>query len=167
MRRAVTRLSNPPIQYAAQLLERAIAIEPGSATLHAKLGTVFELQGRESRALEHYREALGYDPEFLPAANALAWLLATAEDESLRSGAEALRWAEQCNRATRFLNPTFLTTLAAAHSAAGDLVEAQRVADRVMELTPASQRGAMRARLDEFERPPGDRNLERTRVETP
>ncbi len=132
---------------AERQLEAARSIEPGSSQIHTKLGTTLELQGREASAIEHYQRALDIAPEFLPAANSLAWLLATADDAALRDGREALHWAQQCNRATRFMNPTFLKTLSAAHTQAGDPERAQHFAMRALELTPAAQRSAMREDL--------------------
>jgi hypothetical protein len=58
--------------------------------------------------------------------NALAWVLATCPDDSLRNGEEAVKLAEQACEATRFFDFAKLDTLAAAYAEAGRFDEARK-----------------------------------------
>ncbi len=66
-------------------------------------------------------------PESPWLANALAWVLATAPDVSQRKGPEAVQWAIKACAATGHKNPVLLDTLAAAHAAAGNFTEAEKI----------------------------------------
>jgi tetratricopeptide (TPR) repeat protein len=69
-------------QYQA-LLEK----KPGQAEPHVLLGTLYEMQNKSELAEEHYRKALEITPDFGPAANNLAYILAAGGkdiDEALK-----------------------------------------------------------------------------------
>jgi len=54
------------------------------------LAVLFETKGAEKKAREHYEKALELNPEFAPAANNLAWMIAEEEGGDL---GEAMRLA--------------------------------------------------------------------------
>ncbi len=118
-------------------LEIAVAAEPRSAGLRADLAVAQLALGDLEGALRSGREALRLDPDLLPAANNLAWLLATAPDPALRSPLEAVRLAERASWNSRGESPAFLHTLAASYAAAGRFAEAVRTAQRALELAEA------------------------------
>ena len=146
------RLGN--FEAAIQQFELALAIQPGSAPLHAKLAAALAGYGDEGRAIDHYAAASALQPDLLVATHALARLLATARDRSLRDPARALEHAEAASRATNHRNPTFLLTLALAHAQSGNTQEALRQRDRAIGFSPAHTRAALRAEFDVHVRPP-------------
>jgi len=55
----------------------ALAKNPDQSGPHMLLGTIYEMQQQTDLAVEHYRKALSVNPDFAPAANNLAYILAT------------------------------------------------------------------------------------------
>jgi Flp pilus assembly protein TadD len=92
---------------------------------------VLATSGRIPEAIAELRTLLVLDPAWPPAANNLAWLLATCEDVTLRDGAEAVRLAEIARRPT--ISST-LGTLAAAYAQAGRFDDAVRAIDEAIAL---------------------------------
>ncbi|MFT5443124.1 MAG: tetratricopeptide (TPR) repeat protein [Myxococcota bacterium] len=131
-------------------LSAAVGIDPGSAVLQTKMGQLVESQGEQGAAIGHYRRALELDPALLPAIDSLAWLLATTSEQHLRDGRGAVELAEASNRATNFMNPSYLKTLAVAQAVAGDRIEALKTKRRAMGLTPGAERPALREQLEAF-----------------
>ena len=92
--------------------------------------------GNLTAAIEQGRQALRLAPDYVEAANNLAWVLATAADPALQDPSEAIRLVE--GSALESGDPGMLDTLAAAYASAGRLQEASRLAhqaaDRATEL---------------------------------
>lgn len=100
-------------------------------------------------ALADFRTAAQLDPHDAEAHNALAWLLATCPDASIRNGAAACQAAETaCALGDRKV-PNHLDTLAAAQAAAGDLAQAVATQTLAVDLAPDddSSQADFRARL--------------------
>ena len=77
--------SNNAAQAIAQY-EAALQQNPRQPGIHTILGTLYDQQNQPQQSEAQYRKALAIDPEFAPAANNLAYLLATTEqslDEAL------------------------------------------------------------------------------------
>jgi hypothetical protein len=72
-------------------------------------------------------------------ANNLAWILATASDDRLRDGAEAIRLAEPLCRDAATAGANYFDTLAAAYAEAGRFDEAISVAQTALEMASAAQ----------------------------
>ncbi len=86
--------------------------------------------GRWAEAASALRQAVQKNPHFVPGLHQLAWLLATAPDEKVRDGAEALRTAEFFLQAPGAReNAEFLLTLAAAQAETGDCKAAAATAE--------------------------------------
>jgi hypothetical protein len=79
---------------------------------------------RYAGAIAHYRRVVALSPDSVVALNNLAWLLATDADPALRNGAEAVRLAEQACKLTKYGEPFYIGTLAAADAEAGKFTEA-------------------------------------------
>jgi tetratricopeptide (TPR) repeat protein len=77
-----------------------------------------------AEAIAHYQKTLEIRPNFAPACNSLAWLLATSPDPSVRNGAKAIELARRVEQLTGGKNPPVLGTLAAAYAEAGRFPEA-------------------------------------------
>lgn len=74
--------------------KKAIGKDAPQDIPHMMLGIIFSMKNKPALAEFHYRQALAVNPEFVPAANNLAYLLA----ENGKDLNEALRLAEKANR---------------------------------------------------------------------
>lgn len=111
---------------AEQLFERILRLSPDFAPALYALGHVRLLQGQEASATMLYRKAIEMQPDWTDPMNNLAWVLATARDDDVRDGSEAVRWAEKANTLTRHERREYLNTLAAAYAEAGRFEDAER-----------------------------------------
>ena len=118
--------------------ERALALDPASTAAALDLGTLELRAGRRREAAAAFRAGLASDPDDPRLAARLAWLLATAPEDSLRDGAEAVRLAEGASRATGDRLPEALDVLAAAYAEAGRFEDATATARRAGELATAA-----------------------------
>jgi Flp pilus assembly protein TadD/peroxiredoxin len=122
---------------AAEHLATAVSIVPDDPILRYDLAMALTGLGRQGEANQHYREALRLRPGWPPAANNLAWILATHADPSVRDGTEAVKLALQTCQRVQFRDPKGLDTLAAAQAEAGDFAAAKRFARQAVELATA------------------------------
>ncbi len=104
---------------------------------HFLLANALLKQGERKEAIAEYRATLALAPNHFWALNDLAWVLATSSDGSLRNGAEAVDCAERACKLTRFEDPQFIGTLAAAYAEAGSFEEAIRTGERAATLALA------------------------------
>ena len=126
-----------------------IKLDATDAIAHFQLANLLHVTRRGKDALPHYREALRLRPDLLPAANNLAWLLATDPDATLRNGAESLRIAQAIIKADGGKNPENLSTLAAALAETGDLPRAVASMESALKIQPNPARVArLKANLD-------------------
>jgi len=88
--------------------------------------------GDVGQAEAELRQALVREPDSVEALNNLAWLLATAPDEKLRDGAEAVRYAEQASHLPPVKNLCVPGTLAAAYAEAGRFPDAVVTAENAV-----------------------------------
>jgi spermidine synthase len=130
-------------------LERALAVHTGTAELHRAMAEVEAALGHPRASVRHGREALRLSPEYIEAANNLAWTLATCHDPTVRDPAEAIRLIEAV--ASQSDDPWLLDTLAAAYAAAGDFDLAVSTASRAVSMADERDHAAdareIRARL--------------------
>ncbi len=115
---------------AIELLERARRQSPRDPRIHYRLGSATIAQGDVAAGLRHLRQALAVAPGYPPAANDLAWILATHPDPTMRNGREAVDLARRLSEASRFRDPRALDTLAAALAEIGDFTRAAETARR-------------------------------------
>jgi tetratricopeptide (TPR) repeat protein len=101
----------------------ANALKPDAAT-RTDLASLYYLSGNPAEAARQLRRALALNPDELEALKALAWILATCRDDSIRNGQEALRDAKHACELTGFKRPEIVGMLAAAYAEAGDFPQA-------------------------------------------
>jgi len=101
-------------------------------------GNSFLAQRRFSEAVQCYRQFIALQPDSVPALNRLAWLLATHSDDSVRHGADALRFATRACQLTANNDPLSLNALAAAYAETGQFDLAVATAERAFELATAA-----------------------------
>src|SRR5262249_5198466 len=123
-----------------QVRQRVIGLYQGLTTYFPediesryRFGALLETSGRHAEAADQYRKALERDPDYHPANNSLAWLLATSPESRLRNPAEAVRLAQSAVAAA----PTtgaYWNTLGVANYRNGDNKAAVAVLDQAMRL---------------------------------
>jgi tetratricopeptide (TPR) repeat protein len=114
--------------------QQALQIKPDYAKAHNNLGNALLQKGNVEDAIAHYQQALQIRPDYLEAKTALAWVLATAPQASLRNGEHALALARQANQQTGGENPAILRTLAAAYAETGRFDDAQQTARQAISI---------------------------------
>ena len=127
-------LEKGDILAAARQYSAAIEADPTTTVAHLNLALARIRQGDYAAAAGQYRDALRHQPQDVRIHYCLAWLLATAPDASVRNGVEAVRWAEQAARTTKFRHIATLESLAAAYAEAGRFADAVHTARRVIEM---------------------------------
>ena len=139
---------------ASAQFEAALVADSTSSRAHWGMGRVRESQGDLAAAAAHYRTSAGIraNPEVF---SRLAWILATAPDEGVRDGSEAVRLARQGAEMTRYKDPMVLSILAAAFTEVGAFDSARSIARRGLALiesdsTPAAS--SLRRRLEGYTR---------------
>ena len=118
---------------------KAAASRPDYADAHQNLGVLLHQQGKIAEALAQWREAIRLRPKDMVLLNAVARLLATHPDASVRNGPEAVELARRAVQLSGERDPALLDTLAAACAEAGRFAEAIEVAQHALLL--ASARG--------------------------
>jgi Flp pilus assembly protein TadD len=131
--------------FAAALVER-----PDFAEAHRRLAQALSQQHKSQEAILHYRAALRLKPDLADALNELAWILATAPDPALRSGAEAVPLAKRACELTQNRQAAFLTTLSAAHAEAGQFPDAMAAAQRAGRLAQLAGQKEIAAQAGEL-----------------
>jgi tetratricopeptide (TPR) repeat protein len=135
---------------AVECLARAVELAPGPQS-HLELGNMLTRQGNSAEAIRHFRLALRLKPDWAPASASLAWELATARDEALRSLAEAVSLAEAACKQTNYGDPAFMDILAAALAASGQFDRAVVTAQKALGLAPTPDRAhAIQSHLDQY-----------------
>ena len=140
-------LHNGQPQEAITHCKAAIEMRPDNATPFTNLGIALQETGDIPGAVNAWRESLRLRPGGWTAEGKLAWVLATAPDDSLRNGAEAVALAEQANAATNYGNATLVRTLAAAYAEAGRFDRAAATAETALNLARASGDSSFAAKL--------------------
>jgi len=112
---------------------KALEIQPDYVAASNDLGRLLAGKGEIKEALAAWRQTLLFDAENPDAANDIAWVRATAADNDLRDGKEALELAERAIRSGGE-NPIALRTLAAAQAENGQFNQAIATCRRSQEL---------------------------------
>jgi Flp pilus assembly protein TadD len=124
-------------------LEMAVQLRPDVADYHCKLGDACRQAARAREAISQYEQCLRLAPRHLKAAAALAWMLATNPDPSLRNGARALQLALLADELSGGQDPKRLGILAATLAETGDFSGAAATAERALQLAGAPDHSAL------------------------
>jgi protein O-mannosyl-transferase len=127
----------------------ALQIQPDYTEARSNLGAAEVQAGREEEAVGEYRQVLKVQPDNVSALNNVAWILATAPQDALRRGTEAVELAEQASRLTGGQNPAMLRTLAAAYAETGRFPDAVAAARQALALAEQRTDAALTASLRE------------------
>lgn len=115
----------------------ALRIEPDSADTHYNIGHALKWRGELIEAVGHFRQAIRLKPDGVPALTSLAWILATAGEETIRDASQAVRLAERAVALTNRREVEAIDVLAAAYAAAGLFDQALETSQEAIRLDPA------------------------------
>jgi len=150
---------------AIALFRDALRLDPQSPDIHHNIGLALQKRGELRDAARHLRRAADIRSDSAPVLADLAWLLATAADDTVRDPKEAIHLAERATRLTGRRDLFALDALAAAYAAAGRFESAVAAVQEAMSLgPPAPLLVRMRDRLQlyrggqPYREPAGSRN---------
>ena len=127
---------------AVEQYRRALEIAPNDAEIHSDLAQVLAGQGQREAAVTEYLLALESTPNLLSAVVNLAWLRATAPEDSVRNVSQAVALAERAAGLSNRRNFIVMDTLAAAYATAGRFDDAIDAANTAVALAQADGEGA-------------------------
>ncbi len=119
---------------AERCYSKAIQLQPRQISAQKNLGIILQRQGKLGQAVACFRRALAIDANDLTALRNLAWLLATAPQEELRDGRQAVQLAQKACRLRAGNSPVLLDTLAAAYAETGQFARAIEAAEKALKL---------------------------------
>lgn len=117
---------------AEALLEAAATLDPCATRARLLLARLYEMASRYEEQLALLEAAPSDCRDHVRVRNALAFLLATVPDPSLRDGGRALEIAERVVAESGDQNPGYVDTLAAAHAELGDFERAVAAQERAI-----------------------------------
>ena len=127
---------------------RALRLDPTRRTACLSLARLLTIKGRPREAVVVLRDGAKRHPDALDIIECLARLLSTYPDEVVRNGEEAVKWAEQLNRAYGNGNPAALLTLATAYAESGRFHEAVTTAGRGLSLAKSQSNMRIASELE-------------------
>ena len=126
-------LARNQVEEAARHIDRSIEIKPTYARSHWNKALILAQRAKCDEAYEIVDQGLQQRPIYLAGVNAFAWLLATSPDERVRKPHGAEELARRCCEATRYANPRFLDTLAAAYANQNEFDRAAETASKAVD----------------------------------
>ncbi len=115
-------------------LRMALALSPKpDIKLRLDYANLLHQTGDLRQAVAQFRRVVLLQPDSVEALNNLAWLLATASDDTVRDGGEAVQYAEQASRLPPVKGMCVPGTLAAAYAEAGRFSDAVATAEKAVE----------------------------------
>jgi len=119
---------------------------PQLATAYATRGELYSAIGAHQAAVEDLDRALASGSRDAEVYNTLAWILATSTQDGVRNGQRAKELALTACELTRYQEPNFVDTLAAAHAEVGEFDDAIRFQQRALESAEFEKRFGREAR---------------------
>jgi tetratricopeptide (TPR) repeat protein len=135
---------------AIRAANRAMEVDPKFGYPYFLRGLAYQSLGDDRKACDDYLQAVTLAPDRADFHRALADLLVTAKDRSLRDSERAVRHAWKAYDLTNGNDSEVLRTLATACAAVGDRTAAVRWCKRALELAPPGARKAVQGRLDYY-----------------
>jgi tetratricopeptide (TPR) repeat protein len=132
---------------ALNLIHNALETDPESVEGYLNLGTILKQQGNRSDAVKNFRRGMEIAPDDMRFVYQLSWLLATAKEQNIRNGKEALRLAEILCEHTSYDNPTSLDLLSVAFAESGQFESASKAAYKAYVLAVKSKKQKLAAAI--------------------
>ncbi len=104
---------------AIEYLQHASRNRPNYPEAHFQMALAFAQMNQAAQAVEQYRAAIALRPTYAAAIQNLAWLLATCDDNAVRNGPEAVKWAERARELPTKDKASLDMALSAAYAEAG------------------------------------------------
>jgi tetratricopeptide (TPR) repeat protein len=124
--RGIVHVRRADLDRAIADFTRCVELKPDLAMAHFNRGKAYADKGEPERAALDLSEAQRLEPNQPRFMRALAWLLATCPQDSIRDGGRALKLAKRACELTGWGNPDCLSALAAACAEAGQYEEAAK-----------------------------------------
>ena len=145
----ITLMASGQYHAAAERFRKAIALDPDFAQPHANLGYVLGRLDQSAAAVNELRGFLRRQPDNPKVLTWLAWVLATARDDAVRDGREALDLARRAAARIGESDPNALDALAAAQAETGDFPAAVKTAQAARESATAAGQPDLAADIQE------------------
>jgi len=123
----------------------AIKIDKSYAGAYGNRAYSYRTAGMYADAIKDLRTAITLTPEDFEPVNDLAYTLATAKDDAVRNGPEAVALAEQANSMVQEEHWNAMDTLAVARAEVNDFDAAAKAVARALELAPDDMRAKVLA----------------------
>ncbi len=149
--RAIAWKQKGQIELALGDYNEALRLDPQSAMTWHNRGAIWAAEGEYKKAIADFQEAIRLEPKLPDAYNALAWVQATCEDESLRDGKAALENAKRACELCDYGRWSCLGTLAAAYAELGDFAQAVEWKQKCLAIAPADRKGELQTRLINYQ----------------
>ena len=128
---------------------RAVTLRPDNFDARVNLARLLSSEGKAADAIAQFNEAVALKNDDAAALSGLAWLRATAADESLRNATQAMALAERAAALTDRKDLSVLDALAAAYAAAGRFDEAVETVQAAVSLAESKGLTDVAARFRE------------------
>ncbi|MGB9005423.1 MAG: tetratricopeptide repeat protein [Candidatus Aminicenantales bacterium] len=129
---------------------------PKVSMAYFRRGQAYGRLKRYREAIADFQKAIELEPKSIEAHNSLAWLLATAPEDGVRNGLQAIDYARKALDLAGDNNYFYMDTLAAAYAEAGRFEEAIALQEQAVSLLPADvsvqDRADFKKRLDLYKR---------------
>lgn len=119
---------------------KAIDIQPDLFRAYNNRAAAYVQLEDYPKAVTDYKKTLKLNPNYAHAYDNYAWLLATADDASVRNPQEAIMLARKACQLTDHKDWAYLSTLAAAYAETGDFDSAREWLVKSHELAPTTQK---------------------------
>lgn len=117
-------LDKKEYQKAIAVLDNSIERDAKAAWAYRLRAYAYRQKGEQDRAIADYTKAIDLEPQAPESYNGIAWLRATCSNDAVRNGKQAVEYAAKACELTKWDNPFYFDTLAAAYAESGQFEKA-------------------------------------------